>query len=158
MREVEFRGKTDAPIDDLELKDIKHKNNWVYGTYIDGFIINGVIEVTEEYIEIETWCPVDRKTVGQYTGIKDINGTKIFEGDIVKMHVFFTNFDTNSFGAFEDEYELIGVVKSNELGPYLKVKDKQVPYYFINHIECLGEELEVLGNIHENKELLEVQK
>lgn len=140
MREVEFRGKTDISVDDLELKDLKHKGQWVYGTYIDGFIINGVVEANEEYIAIETWCPVDTNTVGQYTGVKDIYGVKIFEGDIVEYE------DYTSLYLIKEQPKVKGVISLGNFsnGIYLKGMGT-----------FKGSKLEVIGNIHENLELLE---
>ncbi|WP_243767833.1 hypothetical protein [Listeria monocytogenes] len=87
MRPIEFRGKVTCSIKELEEIGIKHTNGWIYGSYIDCFIIDGVMEANTEYIAIEKWCAVDSKTVGQYTNVNTPSGEKIFEGDIVEIDV-----------------------------------------------------------------------
>ena len=87
-----------------------------------------------EFVEI------DHSTVGQYTGLCDKNGKKIFEGDIVaiergwnetvKYHVFF---DPQICGFIGDPINYIGFTTFGDDG--------------IN--------MEVIGNIHDNPELLE---
>lgn len=79
---------------------------------------------------------IDEKTIDQYTGLKDKNGKKIFEGDV----------------GWDEHNECYGVVKFEE-GKFL--------YVWENIAEDLWEVadgIEICGNIHENLELLEVSE
>jgi len=72
------------------------------------------------------------ETVGQYTGLKDKNGVKIFEGDIVR-----------------NQYERIGVIVFEGVG--FRIKWNEISDSLI----VWQNKLEAIGNIHDNPELLE---
>lgn len=126
MRGIEFRGK------------IVGAEGFVYGKLLaplasgNAYIAYDVNEVGS-FVYISRSEKVDPETVGQYTGLKDKNGKKIFEGDI----------------CWEEHNECYGVVKFEE-GKFL--------YVWENIAEDLWEvadSIEIYGNIHENPELLE---
>ncbi|EOF4397399.1 YopX family protein [Listeria monocytogenes] len=88
------------------------------------------------------------ETVSQFTGLKDKNGKKIFEGDIVA-------FSEDDFHVFNSQVEYF----SEDGYPAFDIK---VPsdYYFdsnvFSEVSMSGlHEIEVIGNIHENPELME---
>lgn len=125
--------------------DEDSKGKMQYGYLIaDGeqtFIINEVVEANEQYITIGSWCPVDPKTVGQSTGLKDKNGKEIFEKDIldyngrkviVKWH--------GSYASFI--YEFVDELQN-------RTTERQPLYLSYYHFE-------IIGNSLENPELLEV--
>jgi uncharacterized phage protein (TIGR01671 family) len=95
----------------------------------------------------------------QFTGLTDKNGKDIYEGDIVLMHQFL-------FDGHECENELKGVIEYSGLGlmiskiecmPYSKYtgqNDGEGKDYIVNFYGLHEESFEVIGNIHENPELL----
>ena len=122
MREIEFRGKN------------KCDNNWHYG-YLVYEPIYSSYKITQGK-EISDF--VEENTIGEYTGLKDKNGTKIFEGDIV-------------IADFDYKKEPMEVIYY-KCGFKLKSKNCKEVYDYSIHDET--PELEVIGNIHDNPELL----
>lgn len=128
------------------------KGKMQYGYLIaDGeqaFIINEVVEANEQYITIGSWCPVDQKTIGQSTGLKDKNGKEIFEGDILKV----ANNDLSWFEVVKYDHDKAMFI-SKEVNlkyevPETPLHDLFSPYLF---------KVEVIGNIWENRDLLGVE-
>ena len=149
MREILFRGKR---VDNGE---------WIKGFYIEAnhhWHNKGVHKewIVKNVIQNGGWCNVGSKyavipeTVGQYTGLTDKNGTKIFEGDIVEI----VTVDKKEKRKFV--VEIGECLETNEEVCCYAVYHRffGTPITFpINHIDLT----EVIGNIHDNKELLGVE-
>ena len=72
-REILFRGKR------------ADNGEWIYGYLIGNNVIVGeVVDFDDDYFNTQFWYKVDPETVGQFTGLTDKNGTKVFEGGIIK--------------------------------------------------------------------------
>lgn len=129
--------------------DENSKGEWQYGYLIEddgqAFIINEVIEASEQYITIGSWCPVDQKTVGQSTGLYDKNGKEIFEGDILAIETDEGILNVNIFWDSKHALFMFESKKYNEKDLLAElVEDNTYPF-------------EIAGNIYENPELFEVE-
>ena len=129
MREIVFRGKRTVG------------GEWVEGAFaphahpVNAYIIRHGSTL---------WVQVDPETVGQYTGLNDRNGRKIFEGDVCEVHwappgrkpvrLRYSVVYSKSGFFFKDTTVMGQVSNYTNVGPYLFV--------------------EVIGNIHDNPELL----
>ncbi|EGT8214749.1 hypothetical protein JE294_003034 [Listeria monocytogenes] len=80
------------------------------------------------------WYSFDDVVLMQYTGLKDKNGKKIFEGDV----------------GWDEHNECYGVVKFEE-GKFLYVWEN-----IAEDLQEVADGIEIYGNIHENPDLLEV--
>lgn len=131
----------------ISIAENYHFGEWIYGNLIiDGnraYIVNGVVECTDEYIAIEKWCEVDITTVGQSTGLFDKNGKEIFESDIVIA------WSQGVKGTFEIKRRIDGLWLL-----YPAWKDGQ--FWHLSPTEDGRETCEVIGDMYRNPELLEV--
>ena len=127
MREILFRGKT------------KHGGEWVYGGVCCSAGNTIIVSFSERILTTIEGKRVLPETVGQYTGLTDKNGKKIFEGDIVKTD----KFNTPS-KHYVIKYDLL-------LGAFIGEDDGTM--YFTT-FDGDSDQFEVIGNIHDNPELL----
>lgn len=135
MREILFRGKR------------TNNGEWIEG-YVSHIPLSGMNEfnyfITNGKLILNkhiTYCAtpliqVEPSTVGQYTELTDKNGTKIFEGDIIKCSFSKTT--------------LLYIVRFN-LGEFKAVSKSNTVI-----ASCIFDKFEVIGNIHDNPELLGV--
>jgi uncharacterized phage protein (TIGR01671 family) len=142
MREILFRGKA---------KTIK-RGEWIEGSLVNTYDWytreQHCFIVDDDYQDHDEW-EVDPQTVGQYTGLKDKNGKRIFEGDILEFWQPEFDLTDKSWGIvryFADEdYPAFDIETLNV--------DSNGLSYIMANCEC-----EIIGNIHDNPELLEGQK
>lgn len=137
MREILFRGQTRKYGEKVKMNGEKIKSNWVYGGIFPQNEGGDFAIIYQQKPTVEKY-PVYADTVGQYTGMLDKNGIKIFEGDIV-------DFSDRSDG---DGY---GVVRYDE-------NETEFEFESDNICRSLGsyypKNIEVIGNIYDNPEFL----
>ena len=155
MREILFRGKS------LNIGD------WLCG-YIRQYE-SGKITICD--FEARRLWFVDPETVGQFTGLFDKNGKKIFEGDIVKCRhrlykISFEEFEDKkirrSYGKEIEEASIGGFNcfywRNYTVSIYdgcVRIQNGSDSHY-IRKNYIYNHAIEVIGNIHDNPELLEV--
>jgi len=101
MRDIIFRGipKTEDIPEGLKENMI---GEYVYGFLVkeggSAYIVGNVIDVDSDYIALDYWTEVRPESVGQYSGIDDEAGNKIFDGDHVEGFVPFSESDEDVSG------------------------------------------------------------
>ena len=132
MREILFRGKR------------THNGEWVYGDFVRGnerkslrdsiFVYDSETQSFNDY-------EINPSTLGQYTGLTDKNGKRIFEGDIAKVlqgkdkDIAYVGFENGAFML----YPKTG-----------NIYERTLWSYWYNDWD-----VEVIGNVHDNPDLLE---
>ena len=178
MREILFRGKPIYKEDCMLYENLYKDNKDTIDVFKDGFVYGSLVVIKDKYYicigvagvllnslvnnATATMIEVVPETVGQFTGLKDKNGKKIFEGDIVKTqpfsdkpysskakykkHIGVVEYRIRHFKNhfYEQDYEARWIVTIIDYGKF-------TCYNWNEFFEC-----EIIGNIYDNPELLEV--
>lgn len=142
MREIKFRGQNNFSF------------NWIVGSLL-------IKDETPDKIMTYTGYKheVLPETVGQYTGLKDKNGIEIYEGDVVR--ILYTDWvsknddDPRTLKQYLIDKSTIAEVIFNNNSWEVKSYSKKYDDYNCSSINCgTHGYIEIIGNIHENPELL----
>ena len=136
IREVIFRGKR------------ADNGEWIEGDLLQIKYYNKPIIECKimPQTPVSSAYPVFSETIGQFTGLTDKNGVRIFEGDICR------------FKRFNDVH--VGKIIFNETTASFVMKYQSIVGAYgekATHKMLLSvcDDIEVIGNIHDNPELLE---
>lgn len=124
MREILFRGKE------------RGSGLWLKGDLIREIDLSGIIRYKIfQNLGLGSWelLEIDAATVGQYTGLQDKNGVKVFEGDIIDL------FDKTFYVGFKEGEYILKIPGSDD---------------FLSILLLQTEKFYVEGNIYDNPELI----
>ena len=143
MREILFRGK-----------DLQEKNGWIYGHFYKSDYNKRERESGKATLiftpncDTFIYCPeyhnswmVKPETVGQYTGLRDKNGTRIFEGDCFKTYCSGLPVYRHIVRYYPEHFAFMA-----------RCIERNTVHYLSDYSPSV---IEVIGNIHDNPELLE---
>ena len=150
MREILFRGKR---IDN--------------GEWVEGHLIQyedwrariceshtGIFCYEKDRSIIQTVAhEVDLSTVGQFTGLKDKNGKRIFEGDMIKP--FDDEIDKMVVQLHNGQFLLCLYGERGYMAEYGWEEEGNYGCFEAEPLSSYGDDIEIIGNIHDNPELLE---
>ena len=153
MRTILFRAKTDP-----EAYSYAVDSKWVYGDYSNYSILYpnrpSILTEQDDY-------PVIAETVSQYIGLDDVEGTKIFEGDIIEFE------DCGSEGyEYEEGFDYvnrasIAIVEGRVILDKILCDNscvcEDMLYYYDDFISML-KHCKVIGNIWDNISLLQMDE
>lgn len=133
MREILFRGKR------------KDNGEWVEGYYAcigeTTVILTGELDFSKWDIKAKMNVIIP-ETVGQFTGVTDKNGIKIFEGDIVKW-----DYRSSDGKVYQVKYDV-------SCACFVTSREHNGAIIYLS-FDNDGQHIEILGNIYDNPELLE---
>lgn len=153
MREIKFRGKT-------------KEGQWIIGSYfcmhhnedrdhLHHFIISDGTPIPKNKTIGDIQVEVAKSSIGQFTGLQDSKGNDIYEGDIlcIKQH------ELDILRGVFRETEIICVVEFRN-GTFIPVMRDGKGYCWSNFIydKKPTADYTVIGNIHDNPEMMEVNQ
>lgn len=144
MREILFRGEHIRKGEKvINLKGDLCNSKWVYGTVFKSSTDFSIIYGSEQESgnPVENW-PVYSDTVGQYTGLIDKNGKKIFEGDIVSVPM--------ALNLGQKREPMVGFIEWLNGAFSVTWRDADYGRHFAGYLD----DIEIIGNIYDNPELI----
>ena len=126
MREIRFRGKS------------LRTGDWVYGS----LVVYSRSKTTSDIYDPKTseYIAIDKKTIGQYIGLKDKNGVEAYQDDLYRPWE-----DGRIYQITYDDQNAAFVLKQVGSGKKWPCNMMMIPY----------SDGGIIGNIHENPELLD---
>ena len=149
MREILFRGKR------------LDNGDWVEGAFLndrDGafYICPAVSDISYgdsgNRRRIGCWYKVDPSTVGQYTGLNDKNGERIFEGDMIKP--FDDEIDKMIVEFHHGQFLLCLYGERGYMTEYGWEEEGNYGCFESEPLSSYGDDIEIIGNIHDNPEFM----
>lgn len=119
----------------IEFRGMTPSGKWVYGDLEQNVLLVLGADLVPTAIKMQEVIP---ETVGQFTSLLDKNGNKIFEGDLLKIDPFLTPHEVVFGESTKWEYSF-------------NLRTKQSIIYLS---KLMVDGCEIIGNIHQNKELL----
>ena len=154
-REILFRGQTRRHGEQVRMgTGEKLPGRWVYGGVLQGSgaysIIYGGENVEKPSEGLDKW-PVYTDTVGQYTGLKDKNGKRIFEGDILQIAK-----NADGLGGYYNPALTcpVNVVVKWDMCAWMWETISADKRYISFPDAWCHYDCEIIGNIHDNPELI----
>ena len=141
MREIKFNAVNENTgeyirFDDF-IKSLKEENGFEYIEFRDDDTPN---ELLAKFLS----CYYGFALL-PYVGLKDKNGIEIYEGDMIKENV--------------DDYPIVFIVEWNDISASFVLREFGVPDYYCRfNDEADSTDVNIIGNIYENKELLQEMK
>lgn len=136
MREILFKAKR------------KDNGEWVEGYYVYDNVKNKAFICTArllyEWLQKVMWIEVDSNTICQFTGITDKNGVRIWESDVAWI-------------VYDGKEHIYQIVWDNSELDFKATNGKENYGANFEYLLCC-DEIEVIGNIFDNKELLQKVK
>ena len=128
MRPIKFRG-------------LNKSCGFLFGSYAtDGKDYHAIITDNPKDSSTMLNIAVVQSSVGQFTGLQDKNGVDIYEGDLISLHGNQRGFTKVVFNAYIGGWLLVRNNNASSLGSRMR------------------KDLEIVGNIYQNPELLELNK
>lgn len=148
MRTIKFRGKCIA--------DGEFNGKWVYGDLLQknekAYITphSNSVSMNGQIGKLMIMHEVDPETVGQYTGQKNFDEIELYEGTILHFIVFdYNGVDTQHKGVIKWVDENCAFIIANSI--------ESDEGYWLYWVLAQDDEVEVIGSLYDNSELLEVQ-